>query len=126
MALSARQAAWLASGNARRKHGAASRIKGEAPEYGIWLAMKRRCYNPHNRKYPRYGGRGIIVCDRWLGEDGFSNFLADMGRRPSPELTLDRKNNDGNYEPGNCRWATQEVQQNNRSDNINKGVQVSG
>lgn len=108
---------WCLTGNARRKHGNASKLTGETTEYNTWEAMKRRCYSPNAKKYPRYGGRGITVCDRWLGKDGFANFLADMGRRP-PKLTLDRIDNDGNYEPSNCRWATQKIQQNNRSDNI--------
>lgn len=67
--------------------------------------MQRRCRNPNATRYERYGGRGIKVCERWKGEDGFANFLADMGERPDGK-TLDRVNNDGNYEPSNCRWAT--------------------
>jgi hypothetical protein len=108
---------WTLSGNARRKHGHASRINGESTEYNTWEAMKRRCYNPKDPKYPRYGGRGIKVCVRWLGPNGFTNFLADMGKRPTG-LTLDRRNNNKGYSKGNCRWVTQKVQQNNRSNNI--------
>jgi hypothetical protein len=68
--------------------------------------MKRRCLGEGSDKNPRYGGRGITVCDRWLGEQGFENFLADMGTRPAGK-TLDRfPDRDGNYEPANCRWAT--------------------
>jgi hypothetical protein len=67
--------------------------------------------------YLNYGGRGIIVCDRWLGADGYKNFLADVGKRPSPKHTLDRRNNNGNYEPGNCSWATAAVQCRNRRNN---------
>jgi hypothetical protein len=117
VAVSPKQLAWLKSGNAHRTHGGASRKNGELPEYRIWLMMKRRCDLPTGKKYARYGGRGIRVCDRWLGENGFANFLVDMGLRSSPDLSLDRIDNDGNYEPGNCRWATQLVQQNNRSNN---------
>ncbi len=85
----------------------------KTPEYTTWLNMKRRCNNPSHPSWKHYGGRGIRVCDRWLGAQGFINFLADMGPRPEG-LTLDRINNDGNYEPGNCRWATWEVQRANQ------------
>lgn len=71
--------------------------------------MKTRCGNPNSVSYPYYGGRGISICDRWLGEDGFSTFLADMGPRPEG-TTLDRIDTDGNYEPDNCRWATSKQQ----------------
>lgn len=66
--------------------------------------MLDRCYRPGNKRYDRYGGRGITVCDRW--RESFENIITDMGKRPSPLHVLDRINNDGNYEPGNCRWAT--------------------
>jgi hypothetical protein len=72
--------------------------------------MRQRCGNPNDRQFSDYGGRGITVCERWAK---FENFLADMGERP-PGLTLDRINNDGNYEPGNCRWATRLEQSRNR------------
>jgi len=78
--------------------------------YQSWKGMKARCFNPRDRAYPDYGGRGITVCERWLI---FENFYADMGE-PPPGLTLDRINNDGNYEPGNCRWATASEQASNR------------
>ena len=68
--------------------------------------MKERCRNKNYCHYARYGGRGIKVCDRWLGKDGFRNFLEDMGERP-PKHTLNRIDNDGDYEPSNCKWATQ-------------------
>lgn len=91
------------------KHGQA---KNRTFTYNSWTGMIQRCTNPNDPHYKDYGGRGIKVCKRWL--NSFENFYADMGSRPSRELTLDRINNDGNYEPGNCRWATKKEQQNNR------------
>jgi hypothetical protein len=79
-------------------------------EHNIWLSFRARCENPNHMYYKNYGGRGISVCDRW---QKFENFYADMGNRPDG-LTLDRINNDGNYEPSNCRWATWKQQNNNR------------
>ncbi len=84
------------------------------PEYEAWRAMKKRCLLKTHHNYRDYGGRGIGVCDRWLGSDGFANFLKDLGRRPGPEYSLGRVNNDGNYEPGNCRWETRIEQCRNR------------
>ena len=77
------------------------------PLYNTWVNMKQRCYNPNFRDYKNWGGRGIKVCDRWI--NSFSNFINDMGERPDGK-SLDRINNDGDYEPSNCRWATSKEQ----------------
>jgi hypothetical protein len=80
------------------------------PMYRAWAAMRQRCSNPNCASWPYYGGRGISMCERWRS---FANFLADMGERPKG-MSIDRINNDGNYEPGNCRWATQAQQNSNK------------
>ncbi len=87
------------------KHGEA--IKGKrTKEWRSWNAMIRRCKYPSMDDFPRYGGKGIKVCKRWLGKNGYIHFLKDIGRAPSPKHSLDRINNNGNYESNNCRWAT--------------------
>jgi DNA-binding XRE family transcriptional regulator len=78
--------------------------------YNAWANMLRRCTTPSHPSFPDYGGRGIGVCDRWRV---YANFLADVGERPSPELSLDRIDNEGHYEPGNIRWTTRSVQNRN-------------
>jgi hypothetical protein len=86
--------------------------KSRTTEYSTYIHMLDRCYNEANLSYRDYGGRGITVCPRW--RESFENFVADMGNKPSPKHSLDRINNGGNYEPNNCRWATQTVQNINR------------
>ncbi|WP_198432732.1 hypothetical protein [Burkholderia ubonensis] len=99
-------------GECYRKHG---HTKGKkfSPEYHSWASMMTRCTNPKSSKYADYGGRGILVCERW---HDFENFLADMGLRPEG-TTLERKEVNGNYEPGNCIWATRKRQSNNTRAN---------
>lgn len=82
----------------------------------VWEGMKQRCHNPNNSKYSYYGGRGITVCERW--RDSFEAFLADMGERPTPKHTIDRKDNDGHYCPDNCVWATRMQQTHNRRKKV--------
>lgn len=79
------------------------------PEYQAWSSMRQRCLNPNNPQYCDYGGRGISICERW---EVFETFLEDMGKRPAG-LSIERKNNDGNYEPSNCVWATRTKQNRN-------------
>lgn len=88
-----------------------------APEWYVWSSMKARCYNPNNQRFDRYGERGIRVCDSWLAE--FAAFYRDMGPRPSPKHSLERRDNNGNYAPSNCYWATAMQQARNRSSNVN-------
>lgn len=95
-------------------HGHTRGYRG-SPEYHSWKAAWSRCTNPGNPSFVYYGERGITMCDRWRGEHGFENFLADMGPRPSG-MSLDRIDNDRGYEPGNCRWATAKEQRHNRRD----------
>lgn len=92
------------------KHGHSPR-RAVTTTYRVWADMVKRCTNPNHWAWRYYGGRGVTVCERWRAS--FESFLADMGERPVP-LTLDRINNDGNYEPGNCRWATRKEQSRNR------------
>lgn len=100
----------------RKTHGFTAERKKDRT-YNSWMSMKSRCINPNESGYENYGGRGIKVCDRWLGEEGFNNFLTDMGERP-PNTTIDRfPDVNGNYEPSNCRWGTDDQQSRNRRNN---------
>lgn len=102
------------------RHGdAGGNGKRIAPEYTVWKNMRRRCTNPTAKNYELYGGRGIVVCDRWL--HSYITFLADLGRRPVLKTakghslyTIERVDNDGDYEPSNCVWATMKVQMANK------------
>jgi hypothetical protein len=83
-------------------------------EFRCWSQMKQRCYNPNSPNYKYYGARGVVVCEQWLVRgSGFATFLEDMGARPTPHHSIERRNVEGIYEPANCYWATTKVQANN-------------
>lgn len=88
------------------------------PVYHCYDGMRKRCYSPKHPGYKWYGGRGITICDRWLGKDGYANFEADMGPRPSLKHTVERLNNEKGYEPKNCIWATMKAQSNHRRNSV--------
>ncbi len=88
--------------------------KSKHPLYKRWKSMMHRCLDPNTENFPNYGGKGIAVCERWMN---VSNFIKDMGLPPSRRHQIDRIDNDGNYEPNNCRWVTMQEQQNNKTNN---------
>jgi hypothetical protein len=101
-----------AVGDRNRTHGLS-----RSRSHNIWCGIHSRCYDPNSQSYEGYGGRGIIVCERWHGPNGFANFLLDMGEPPSQEYSLDRKNNDGPYSPENCKWSDRYEQARNTRRN---------
>ncbi len=97
-------------------------FKNLPPAYNVWASMKDRCSNPNNAQFKNYGARGISVCERW--RESYQAFFEDMGPRPSPKHSVDRINNDGNYEPNNCRWADSKTQ--TRNMRRNRLIEIGG
>lgn len=110
-----RTRAFAGKNNPKYRHGGTLEHRFEMNSY---RGMLMRCYKPNYRAYHRYGGRGIGVCDRWLGDDGFSNFIKDMGKKPTRKHSIDRIDNDKGYSPDNCRWASQTDQMRNTTRSV--------
>lgn len=115
--------AFARHGNSRSSHGNSKHGLWHLPEYEVWQDMKKRCTNPSCEHYCYYGGRGISVCERW---HSFEAFISDMGRRPSAKHRLDRIDNNGDYEPGNCQWITHEENCQKRSNQKLNAEKVRG
>ena len=112
---SLRRGATKSCGCQIRLHGILAKgqdLRSKTREYQIWRSMRDRCYTPSQTSFQKYGARGIAVCDRWL--NSFDAFLSDMGPRPSPKHSIERRDPDGNYEPANCYWAPPLEQANNK------------
>lgn len=107
----------------KTKHGG-TKNRHQTPEFRCWVGMRQRCYNQNCTGFKYWGGKGVAICARWNGIDGFANFLADMGPKPTASHSIDRINSDGNYEPGNCRWATRKEQ--NRNTRQNRRITYAG
>ena len=101
-----------------KKHGHNTDFNGKSSTYNSWDNMIQRCHNPKNTNYIRYGAKGTSVCDRWRVKDGFSNFILDMGEKPTPKHSIDRIDNSKGYYADNCRWATRKEQHRNKTTNI--------
>lgn len=111
-----RSPGFLPGQQVRLRHGAKRRA-GATPEYNTWCKIISRCHDPRDKRFEYYGARGITVCERWRGEDGFVKFLADMGKRPPDKSSIDRKDNALGYSPNNCEWSTSREQNRNKRSN---------
>ena len=114
----------ISGGKEMYRHGHTNGKGYRSREYRSWESMIRRCTKPQSPDYKYYGARGITVCPRWLGDTGFINFFADLGPRPSG-TSLDRIDNEGNYEPSNCRWADEVTQKRNRRPQNSRGYRIT-